>query len=93
MDRIEAFDEIQVFVKGTGMCLWGRILPNTDESGYKLALTVWPLRETVDVLRTHGVEFRYGMNVMPLLDANGTIAHVPSDVVDVVFGDNRRISI
>jgi hypothetical protein len=80
---IEPHDEIQVWISGTGRCLWGRIQP-TD--GVTLKLTVQPLPDTVAWARAAGVRFEDAIPVM------GTKAHVPQRLVDVIFGDSQHLA-
>lgn len=96
MTIIEPFDEIQVFVVGTGDCLWGRIQPTCRRArtrgalgGVDLQLTVEPLFETVTRTRQAGVTYRDGM-AEPL---RGKFVHIPQRLVDVIFGDNERHSV
>lgn len=92
MLRIEPYDDIQVFVVGTGCCLWGRIQPDCRRArtrgtlgGIRLELTAEPLQDTVTQLRQAGVRFE--TMVAPL---RGTKAFVRHSLVDIVFGDRRR---
>ena len=92
--RIEPFDEIQVFVVGTGCCLWGRIQPTCRFArnkgalgGITLELTVEPLEDTVHNLRKAGV-----WRLSATHPRRGSIVHIPQRLVDVVFGDDRHFA-
>lgn len=89
--RIEPYDDIQVFVRGTGHCLWGRIQPDCRRAstrgflgGIRLELTVEPLSDTITRLRQMGVRFE--TMTAPLL---GTKAFVRDGLVGELFGEDR----
>lgn len=91
---IEPFDEIQVFVLGTGCCFWGRILPTCRRAssrgvcgGVVLELTVEPLPDTVTRARQAGVTFGDGPLTPPLI---GRQVKIPDRLVDVIFGSEAR---
>lgn len=92
---IEPYDEIQVFVQGTGCAFWGRIQPTCRRSrtrgvlgGVLLELTVEPLPDTVTQTRAAGVWFRDGLQA-PL---RGKQVFIPQRLVDVIFGDDRHFA-
>lgn len=91
---IEPYDEIQVFIVGTGDCLWGRIQPESRFyrnkgalGGITLELTVEPLADTVHRLRAAGV-----WRLSPTSPRIGHKVHIPQRLVDTVFGDDRHFA-
>ena len=83
---IEPYDEIQVFIKGTGCCLWGRIQPESEDGKYMLQVTVQPLPSTIAELRSVGID------VQPFRPVIGQNVTIPARLVDVVFGDDRHFA-
>lgn len=83
---IEPFDEIQIWIKETGCCLWGRIQPESC-GGITLELTVEPLADTVRAMRKVGV-----WRLSPTFPRIGHKVHIPQRLVDVVFGDDRHFA-
>lgn len=79
---VEPYDDIQLFVKGTGCCLWGTVQDLMNGS-YTLQVTVEPLPETIQTLR--GV----GIDIQPA-PVCGQCVTIPASLVDVVFGDDRH---
>lgn len=85
---VEPFDEIQVWIKGTGACLWGEIVPVVHPEGaLVINVTVEPLPDTIrlvePLVRVHAYhrQHKLGRHAMVV---------IPKDVIDVIFGDDRH---
>lgn len=87
---IEPFDEIQVWIKGTGCCLWGSVSPVTHPEGaICMIVTVEPLPETIRLVEPLvRVQPSYRQH---RLGRHAQVA-IPKDVIDVIFGDDRHFA-
>ena len=85
---IEPFDEIQVWFKGTGACLWVSVSPVTHPAGSIVGIvTTEPCPSTialVDPLIKVAPTYRNHK-----LGRNATVV-IPRDVIEVIFGDDRH---
>lgn len=81
---VELFDDIQVFIKGTGCALWGKVQPESADGGYVLEITVEPRDDTIAEIRAAGIDLQ------PVRPVVGRHVTIPASLVDVVFGDDRH---
>jgi hypothetical protein len=82
--------ELQVFIVGTGACLWGTKLGLDHPAGaLVLCLTVEPLDSTRDLVLEAGVRVRRSLRTGDRL-TRGAIVVIPRDLIDVVYEDEEQ---
>lgn len=79
--------EIQVFVRGTGACLWGsRVGVDHPEGAEVLTLTVTPLDSTRRLVLDAGVKVQRTLRTGKDLVRGATVV-IPRNLIDVVYED------
>ena len=87
--RSEPGDDIQVFLKGTGRCLWGFIQPvPTRDGDIVLKLSVAPKPDTSEIAYEAGVRNWQDGDRRHFYEDD--LVLIPALAVDVIFGDERH---
>ena len=85
--------EKQVFISGTGCCLWGDVHPvERHDGGLVMTVTVEPLPDTSALVELFGVKtispaYRNGRTPQARI-ARGAIVAIPGPSIDVIFDDD-----